>query len=72
MTPYGNKQGNSGVTAYETGDGYIKVRFTDSRIYTYTIATAGKTNINKMHTLARAGKGLSTYISQHVKDRYEH
>ena len=52
------------------GDG-IDVQFVDGRIYTYTVKSAGATHIKHMQALAKAGEGLSTYISQHVKDGYE-
>lgn len=72
MKAYGNLQGNSGVIAYETGKGYIKVCFSGFRIYTYTDASTGEKNIKKMHALAHAGKGLSTFISRYIKDKFEH
>lgn len=70
MIPYGNKSGNSGVIAYEAGKGFIKVQFADGTTYKYTQGSAGKNAIAEMIVLAKAGLGLSTYISQHVKDRY--
>jgi hypothetical protein len=71
MVPYGNAAGNSGVIAYEIGTDRIHVQFVDGKIYTYTNASAGASNIRLMKVLAKSGKGLSTFISQHVKDGYE-
>lgn len=71
MIKYRNLGGNSGVTAFEAGNGYIKVAFGDEAVYLYTNASAEKENIEKMKQLANAGKGLSTYISRYVRDNYE-
>ena len=71
MKKYKNLSGISGVSGYETGNGFIKVKFNDGDIYLYTYASAGKKIINKMTQLAQKGKGLSTYISQAVKDKFE-
>lgn len=71
MNEYRNLSGDSGVTAYAFGPGYIRVRFIDGEIYEYTHKSAGKKAIEDMQRLAVAGKGLSTYISQHVREKYE-
>ena len=71
MIRYKNLEGHSGVTAYEAGPDSIRVQFTDDRVYLYTYKSAGKRIIEKMKELAKTGKGLSTYISQKVKDKYE-
>ena len=70
MHKYKNLRGNSGVRAYKTEPDRIIVRFVNGETYTYTYATAGKENIEHMKALAVNGRGLSTYISQHVKDKY--
>lgn len=62
---YANRQGNSGVDAFEVVADGIRVRFRSGDIYTYTAASAGKMVVTRMAQLAREGKGLSTYISQH-------
>ena len=72
MIPYKNLKGNSGVKAYETGPDYIKIKFKEGSAYTYSYASAGRKIIEKMKVLARKGEGLSTYISQTVKDKFEH
>jgi hypothetical protein len=71
MIPYSNTHGDSGVIAYEIGDDSIRVKFMDGKVYTYTNASAGAASIRKMKTLAKSGRGLSTFISQHVRDGYE-
>lgn len=70
MTPYRKLSGNSGVTHYELASDSIKIKFNNGSVYLYTHAITGEGHISKMKQLATSGKGLSTYISQHVKDRY--
>lgn len=66
MRVYKSKSGKkSGVIAYESGDDYIKVLFDNGMCYTYTCQTAGKAAIENMKKLARASRGLSTYIARH-------
>lgn len=71
MQPYENSHRDTGVIAYETGDNGIAVQFRDGSVYLYTINSAGREAIEKMKVLAKDGKGLTTYINQFVKDRYE-
>ena len=47
------------------------VRYQDGRAYRYTHASTGAAHVREMKRLAEAGEGLSTYISQHVRERYE-
>lgn len=71
MKKYKDITSNSGVTAYETADESISVEFNHDAVYLYTYASAGKRRIEKMKRLANDGKGLSTYISKTVKEKYE-
>lgn len=71
MKRYQNRSGNSGVVAYEAGDSFIRIRFAEGALYTYSYQSAGKAKVEKMKALAGEGKGLATYISQHVKDAYD-
>ena len=70
MQRYGNHSRESGVVAYDIDAGQIIVQFTNGERYLYTEDSAGAANIAKMQELARAGRGLSSFISQHVHDRY--
>lgn len=72
MRSYGNVSGDSGVRAYELGADFIRVQFKDRGPYTYSYRTAGRAHVETMKTLAQTGRGLSTYISRYVKDRYVH
>ena len=71
MQRYGNQSRESGVVAYDIDAGQIIVQFRNGERYLYTEDSAGAANIAKMQELARAGRGLSSFISQHVHDRYE-
>ncbi len=71
MQGYKNLSGASGVQAYEIGDQSITVRFNSGERYLYTDGSAGADNIAEMQRLATLGSGLSTFISQVVKERYE-
>jgi hypothetical protein len=70
MERYQNLEGNSGVIAYETGEGSIAVQFKDAT-YLYTNASTGAGKIKRMQALAKSGKGLSTFISKYVRENYE-
>ena len=70
MQRYGNHSGESGVVAYDIDAGQIVVQFRNGERYLYTEDSAGAANIARMQELARAGRGLSSYISQHVHDGY--
>ena len=70
MQRYHNVAGDSGVVAYETRPDGILVRFKSGDVYLYTHASAGRKNIVHMKRLAKTGQGLSTFISQHVAERY--
>ena len=71
MQPYQDLSGGSGVTAYEIGEDYIVVEFRGGRTYRYSNAVAGELHVHRMKKLAAVGRGLSTYVSQHVHDRYD-
>jgi hypothetical protein len=70
MQRYGNQSRESGVVAYDIDAGQIIVQFRNGDRYLYTEDSAGAANIATMQELARAGRGLSSFISQHVHDRY--
>jgi hypothetical protein len=70
MERYANKSGDSGVSAYQIGTNYIWVQFTSGHVYEYTYASAGSGNIETMKSLARAGRGLCSFIQLHVKYKY--
>ncbi|MDR3113176.1 MAG: hypothetical protein LBU09_02245 [Endomicrobium sp.] len=70
--PYKNKSGSSGITDYWLGRDYITVKFASSpRRYKYSYKSAGKENVKTMQKLAKAGRGLNSYINRHAKSLYE-
>jgi hypothetical protein len=71
MHRYKNLGGESGVVAYDIDAGQIIVQFRNGDRYLYTEDSAGAANVAQMQALAKAGRGLSSFISQHVHDRYE-
>ena len=70
MKRYRNLDGHSGVTAYECGDGFIRIRFVNGDTYEYTDKATGPKHVANMQQLARAGRGLATYVSRFVHDDY--
>ena len=71
MKNYANLSNASGVLAYEYGKDWIRVLFRGHEPYLYSYHSAGKHHVEAMKNLADSGKGLSTYITQHVKDQYD-
>lgn len=70
MERYANRSGDSGVVAYEIGSSAIAVQFTNGAVYHYTNESAGANNIGQMKLLAKGGRGLGTFIKQHVNKLY--
>jgi len=69
MRPYANLSGDSGILAYEPGPTFIRIQFLSGDPYVYTYESIGQENVERMKVLAAAGKGLSTFISQHPSVR---
>jgi hypothetical protein len=70
MQPYKDIGGDSGVNAYEIGEGSITVDFEHGGSYLYTNSSAGVEHIVEMQRLAQAGEGLNAYINKHVRKAY--
>ena len=62
MERYNNLGENSGVSAYEIGAKSITVQFSTGAVYLYSYKSAGSSNIERMKSLAMAGKGLNVNI----------
>jgi hypothetical protein len=71
MQPYLHAGAESGITDYEIGTDYVLVRFRGGRTYRCSHAHAGVHHVDRMKELASAGRGLTTYINQHVRDLYD-
>ena len=71
MPRYKNLSGRSGVIAFETTSDSITLTFVNGDRYVYTAARPGRDAVDRMTELAKAGCGLSTYVSKHVRDNFE-
>jgi hypothetical protein len=71
MKRYADESGMSGISAYETGKDWIKIKFKSGQVYKYSYDSAGNKRIEAMKKLAEQGKGLATYINKYVRDQYE-
>jgi hypothetical protein len=72
MTRYRNLSGDSGVESYRIRDDAIDVRFRENaQVYTYSWKRPGRDHVEAMKRLAKAGRGLSSYISRYVRDEFE-
>ena len=73
MERYANRRGDSGVSAYEIGLEYIRVKFKGTlKIYQYSYSgKAGQRHVDNMKSLAIKGSGLNSYINLHVKFKYD-
>ena len=70
MQRYANLSGDSGVVAFEAGTDFIRVRFAGGDVYRYDRSRPGARHLAQMKRLALSGRGLSTYISRHVRTDY--
>ena len=71
MERYGNRGGDSGVSAYEIGSDFIRVRFSSGSTYRYSYRKAGQRHVDAMKKLAVSGSGLNSYINSNVKFKYD-
>ncbi len=67
MEKYRNSSGNSGISAYEIGPDYIKIRFSSGETYQYSYKKAGQKHVENMKRLAIKGTKLNTYLNTYVK-----
>jgi hypothetical protein len=72
MKPYQDRDGDSGIRAYEYGDDWIHVQFKHGGTYEYRSSGIGSAHIGIMKRLADAGDGLNAYINTNsdVKNGY--
>lgn len=71
MRQYGGSPKKHGVRGFEIGPDSIDVEFTSGWIYHFSYQRPGQPRVDKMKELAESGHGLSTFISKHVKNRFE-
>jgi hypothetical protein len=65
VQPYQNLSGNSGIVEFKNQPDFIIVRFDGGDLYVYMSEKVSRRHVEEMKRLAVAGKGLSTYITQH-------
>ena len=70
MAQYSSRR-KSGVKAYEIGPESIDVEFSSGWVYHFSYQKPGALRVERMKQLAESGHGLSTFISKHVKNRFE-
>ena len=72
METYRDWDNDSGIAAYEVGEGYITVQFKSGhyRFYKYTHGSTSSSNVETMKRLAQAGDGLNEFIVEN-KVQYE-
>lgn len=68
---YKNLGGNSGVVEFEINEDSIVITFVDGSRYLYSNKKPGREKVNRLKNLARAGKGLCTYINTDIRKNYE-
>ena len=71
MQNYLNLCGKSGVSFFEIGNDFIKVMFSNGKIYTYTYRSAGMDKVEEMKRFALRGCGLNSFIMRYAKYDYE-
>jgi len=64
MKAYRDINGDSGISAYDYGDAWIKVQFKGGNTYEYQALKIGQAHITNMKALADAGDGLNSYIKR--------
>ncbi|UGB39017.1 hypothetical protein [Frateuria soli] len=70
MPLYKDINGDSGVQAYDIGEGAITVHFEKGGSYLYTNASTGADHVAEMQRLAQLGDGLNAYINKYVRKNY--
>ena len=72
MENYKNLSNESGIAKYEILSNGIRVQWDSKVVYFYSEEATGVEHIAEMKRLAAKGKGLATYINQHVRENYEY
>ncbi|MFL6588282.1 MAG: hypothetical protein ACJ8GV_15560 [Luteimonas sp.] len=70
LQPYSNRHGDSGVRAWAATGDTLSVEFVDGAVYEYRLQDISPRLFTAACAAARAGRGLSSCISRHLRDRY--
>jgi len=68
MRTYGKNRADAGIRGYALLDDAIEIQFKDGGVYRYSARRPGAELVAEMRRLAMAGKGLSTFINQNVRE----
>ncbi len=71
MEPYRGRTRRGGVIAFQILPDAIDVEFDSGWVYHFSYTKPGPARVEHMKALARDGRGLSTFISKFVKNRFE-
>jgi hypothetical protein len=72
MREYGSRGGTRGVSHYEIGPNFIRLRFRhDPRVFVYTDKRPGLAKVMVMQHLAVEGEGLTSFVHQQAAGDYE-
>lgn len=72
MERYKNRNGDSGVSSFEIGKDYIRIKFKETiKLYKYSYRKAGQKHVEKMKILAENGTGLNEYVNRYVSNLYD-
>ncbi|WP_276134708.1 hypothetical protein [Polluticoccus soli] len=71
MQRYAAVSGDAGVVGYEILEDAVILEFRDGSQYLYSYARPGMEHVEQMKVLAAAGKGLTTYVNQHIREDYD-
>lgn len=71
MKRYENHSGRGGITGYEDLSDGIILEFNYKDRYLYDNSKPGENHVHQMKILAEKGKGLTTYVNQHVRVNYK-
>ena len=69
MKPYKDRNGDSGVSAYEYGEDWIRVQFKHGGTYEYRASRIGSTHLLAMKRLADSCDGLNAYINANQAEK---
>lgn len=69
MKVYKDINGDSGISAFDYGDDWIKVKFKHGGAYEYRVSKVGAEHISIMKRLANSGDGLNAYINTNPEVR---
>ena len=68
---YSGFSSGGGVTGYKFLREGLILQFKSGDLYLYDYKKPGKYHIEIMKTLAKQGKGLTTYVNQNVRENYK-